>query len=571
MAAGGRKPLGQCLVEQGSLSQEGLARALEEQRRTGAALRDVLLKLELVPERAILDYYQDQLGIPVMDVSTYALEPEIVQLVPERVARQYHVLPLFKIGNTITVAMADPLDFVAIDEVKQSTGLQVDVVVSSEAQIREAVERQHPMTGGLEQLAKEQGLKQAVAEIAGARPEEDGPIIRFVNMIVQQALRDGASDLHFEPEESSFRIRFRVDGILREISVQSKTLYASIVSRVKVMATLDISERRLPQDGRVRMTALGRELDVRVSTFPTIHGENIVMRLLDRSAALVGLEELGLAKDHFAVVSRMIERPNGIVLVTGPTGSGKTTTLYSCIHKINRVDRNIVTLEDPVEYHMASIRQTQVDPDIGLTFARGLRALLRQDPDVILVGEIRDGDTAEIAVRSALTGHLVLSTLHTNDACGAIPRLIDMKIEPFLLSSAMIGVAAQRLVRRVCEKCRAPFEPPAELLAQLGVARGKSKFAHGKGCPACGGTGYHGRVGIFEVLEVDDEVRELIATRASAEEVSRAARRRGMRSLRDDAIRQASEGVTTLEEALRVTHPDSPALDSTRVAPSAER
>ncbi|MGH7682178.1 MAG: GspE/PulE family protein [Candidatus Eiseniibacteriota bacterium] len=557
MAAGGRKPLGQCLVEQGTLSQEGLARALEEQRRTGAALRDVLLKLELVPERAILDYYEDQLGIPVMDVSTYALEPEIVQLVPERVARQYRVLPLFKIGNTLTVAMADPLDFVAIDEVKQSTGLQVDVVVSSETQIREAVERQHPMTGGLEQLAKEQGLKQAVAEIAGARPEEDGPIIRFVNMIVQQALRDGASDLHFEPEESSFRIRFRVDGILREISVQSKALYASIVSRVKVMATLDISERRLPQDGRVRMNALGRDLDVRVSTFPTIHGENIVMRLLDRSAALVGLEELGLAKKHFTVVSRMIERPNGIVLVTGPTGSGKTTTLYSCIHKINRVDRNIVTLEDPVEYHMSSIRQTQVDPDIGLTFARGLRALLRQDPDVILVGEIRDGDTAEIAVRSALTGHLVLSTLHTNDASGAIPRLIDMKIEPFLLSSAMVGVIAQRLVRRVCDKCRAPFDPPAELLTELGLGRGKAKFAHGKGCAACGGTGYHGRIGIFEVLEVNDEVRDMITTRASAEDLARAVRKHGMGSLRDDAVRQASDGMTTLEEALRVTNSDS--------------
>ena len=564
MAAGGRKPLGQCLVEQGTLSQEGLARALEEQRRTGAALRDVLLKLELVPERAILDYYEDQLGIPVMDVSSYALEPEIIQLVPERIARQYRVLPLFKIGNTLTVAMADPLDFVAIDEVKQSTGLQVDVVVSSEVQIQEAVERQHPMTGGLEQLAKEQGLRQAVAEIAGARPEEDGPIIRFVNMIVQQALRDGASDLHFEPEETSFRIRFRVDGVLREISVQSKTLYSSIVSRVKVMATLDISERRLPQDGRVRMTALGRDLDVRVSTFPTIHGENIVMRLLDRSAALVGLEALGLAKNHFVVVSRMIERPNGIVLVTGPTGSGKTTTLYSCIHKINRVDRNIVTLEDPVEYHMSSIRQTQVDPDIGLTFARGLRALLRQDPDVILVGEIRDGDTAEIAVRSALTGHLVLSTLHTNDAAGAIPRLIDMKIEPFLLSSAMVGVVAQRLVRRVCEKCRAPFDPPPELLSDLGLGRGKTKFAHGKGCAACGGTGYHGRIGVFEVLEVNDEVRELITSRASAEDLARAVRKHGMGSLRDDAVRQAAEGMTTLEEALRVTNPDSRGVEAGR-------
>ncbi len=561
MAPGGRKPLGQCLVEQGHLSAEGLARALAEQRRTGAALREVLLKLELVPERAILDYYEDQLGIPVMDLTTYALEPDIVRLVPERVARQYHVVPLFKIGNTITVAMADPLDFVALDEVKQSTGLQVDVVVSSGTQIREVVEHHHPITGGLDQLAKEHGLKQAVAEIAAARPEEDGPVIRFVNTIIQQALRDGASDIHIEPDESSFRIRSRVDGTLREVSVQAKTIYASVVSRVKVMATLDISERRLPQDGRIRLNLLGRDLDVRVSTFPTIHGENLVMRILDRSIALVGLEELGLSPEPLAVVARMIERPNGIVLVTGPTGSGKTTTLYSCIQRINSVDRNIVTLEDPVEYHLGSIRQTQVDPDIGLTFARGLRALLRQDPDVILVGEIRDGDTAEIAVRSALTGHLVLSTLHTNDASGAIPRLIDMKIEPFLLSSAMVGVLAQRLVRRVCDKCKKRVKPPAELLAELGITRGEGKFAHGAGCHACGGTGYHGRVGIFEVLEVNDKVRDLISSRASAEDLARAVRASGMGSLRDDAIRKAAQGSTTLEEALRVTNPDSASLD----------
>lgn len=562
MAPGGRKPLGQCLVEQGHLPPESLARALEEQRRTGTALRDVLLKLDLVPERAILDYYEDQLGIPVMELMTYALEPEIVQLVPERVARQFHVVPLFKIGNTLTVAMADPLDFVAIDEVKKATGLQIDVVVSPGSQIREAVERHHPLTSSLDELTREQGTRQAAAELAAARPEEDGPIIRFVNAMIQQGLRDGASDLHFEPEESSFRIRYRVDGTLREISVQSKTAYASIVSRVKVMAMLDISERRLPQDGRIRMNVLGRDIDIRVSTFPTIHGENVVMRLLDQSAALTGLAELGLAEGPLAVISRMIERPNGIVLVTGPTGSGKTTTLYACIQQINRVERNIVTLEDPVEYHLASIRQTQVDPDSGLTFASGLRALLRQDPDVILVGEIRDGDTAEIAVRSALTGHLVLSTLHTNDASGAIPRLIDMKIEPFLLSSAMVGVVAQRLVRRVCDKCRKRVDPPAELMSELGLSSKQGEFVQGAGCRACGGTGYRGRVGIFEVLEVNDEIRTMIAARKSAEDLARAARGAGMGSLREDAVRKAGASLTSLEEVLRVTKSDSFSLDS---------
>ncbi len=565
MVPGGRKPLGQSLVEEGHLSPEGLSRALDEQRRTGTALREVLLRLELVPESAILDYYENQLGFPRMDLTTYVLEPEVVRLVPERVARQFHVVPLFKIGSTIAVAMADPLDVVALDEIKQSTGLTVDVVVSPESQIREAVDRHHPLAG-IDRLSREQGLKQAVAEIAAARPEEDGPIIRFVNAVVQQALRDGASDVHIEPEESSFRIRFRVDGVLREVSLQAKALYASIVSRVKVMATLDIAERRLPQDGRVRMSVLGRDLDVRVSTFPTIHGENVVLRLLDRSAALIGMAELGLTPEPLALLSRVIERPNGIFLVTGPTGSGKTTTLYACIHRINTIERNIVTLEDPVEYHLGSIRQTQVDPDVGLTFARGLRALLRQDPDVIMVGEIRDSDTAEIAVRSALTGHLVLSTLHTNDAAGAIPRLLDMKIEPFLLSSAMAGVLAQRLVRRICEKCREPVEPPAEVIDQLGLPRSKGSYARGAGCRACGGTGYRGRVGIFEVFEVTEPMRDLIAAGAPAEDLGRAARRDGMRTLREDALGKAAEGITTLEEVLRVTKRDAADLD---VVPSA--
>ena len=560
MAQGGRKPLGQSLVEQGHLSREGLARALEEQRRTGQALREVLLRLDLVSEEAILEYYEEQLGVPRMDLTTYVLEPEIVRLVPERIERQYKLVPLFKIGNTLTIAMVDPLDIVALDEVKLATGLEVEVVVSPEQQIREAVDRYHPLGGGLEMLVREQGQKQrqkqkhgAAAEEAIARAEEDGPVIRFVNAVVNQAVREGASDLHFEPDEANLRIRYRVDGILREASIQSKSIHASVVSRVKIMAQLDISERRLPQDGRARIEISGKEYDMRVSTFPTIHGENVVLRILDKSSALLGTSELGLAPGPLAELSRMIERPNGIVLVTGPTGSGKTTTLYSCIGKINTVERNIVTLEDPVEYHLPSIRQTQVDPDIGLTFARGLRALLRQDPDVIMVGEVRDSETAEIAVRSALTGHLVLSTLHTNDAAGALPRLLDMKIEPFLLSSAMLGVVAQRLVRRVCEKCRRRSAPPAEALEELGAGAIKGEFVVGAGCMACGQTGYRGRLGIFEVLVVTDEIRDLIVSRASTEELARAARRGGMPSLRDDALRKAAQGITTLQEVIRVT------------------
>jgi type IV pilus assembly protein PilB len=552
MAAGGRKPLGQSLVEQGHLSREGLARALEEQRRTGQALREVLLRLELVTEESILDYYEEQLGIPRMDLTTYVLEPEIVRLVPERIERQYKLVPLFKIGNMLTIAMADPLDIVALDEVKLATGLEVEVVVSPEPHIRGAVDRYHPLGGGLELLVREQGQKKG-GEESVTRSEEDGPVIRFVNAVVHQAVREGASDLHFEPDESNLRIRYRVDGILREASVQSKSIHPSVVSRVKIMAQLDIAERRLPQDGRARIEVGGKEYDLRVSTFPTIHGENVVLRLLDKSSALLGTSELGLAATPLEDLSRMIERPNGIVLVTGPTGSGKTTTLYSCIGQINTVERNIVTLEDPVEYHLPSIRQTQVDPDVGLSFARGLRALLRQDPDVIMVGEIRDAETAEIAVRSALTGHLVLSTLHTNDAAGALPRLLDMKIEPFLLSSAMLGVVAQRLVRRVCEKCRRKSDPPEEALAELGLKAQQGEYVVGAGCMACGQTGYRGRLGIFEVLVVTDEMRDLIVSRSSTEDIARAARRAGMATLRDDALRKAAQGITTLSEDIRVT------------------
>jgi type IV pilus assembly protein PilB len=450
--------------------------------------------------------------------------------------------------------MADPLDVVARDEVKQSTGMEVDVVVSPEGQIREAIDRYHP-SAGVDRLVRigSHGASSAEPE---PRLEEDGPIIRFVNAIAQQAVREGASDVHFEPEESSFRVRFRVDGVLREASLQSRELYASVVSRIKVMAALDIAERRLPQDGRFRLSVGGRDLDVRVSTFPTIHGENVVLRLLDRSAALIGMAELGLLPEPLELLARMIDRPNGMVLVTGPTGSGKTTTLYACLHRIQGVERNIVTLEDPVEIHLPSVRQTQVDPDVGLTFARGLRALLRQDPDVIMVGEIRDAETAEISVRSALTGHLLLATLHTNDAAGAIPRLLDMDTEPFLLSSALAGVVAQRLVRRVCDRCKTAADVPRNLREELGLPA-DARFLRGKGCVACGHGGYKGRVGVFEVLEMTDAIRERIHARASGEEIARTARAEGMATLKDDALRKAALGLTTLDEALRVTAGDS--------------
>ena len=555
---GGRKPLGQSLVELGNLSAEGLARALEEQRRTGTALREVLLRLNLAPESAILEYYEEQLGIPRMDLSTYVLEPEIVHLLPDRVARQYTVLPLFKIGSTLTIAMADPLDVVALDEVKKSTGLEVDVVVSSESQIKEAIDRLNPVGAGLDQLAREQALRQVAAEVV-ARPEEDGPIIRFVNAVVQQAVREGASDLHLEPEESSFRIRLRVDGILREVSIQAKALFAPVVSRVKIMAALDIAERRLPQDGRIRMSVMGRDLDLRVSTFPTIHGENVVLRLQDRSAAMIDLKELGLAPQPLSVLERMIKKPNGIVLVTGPTGSGKTTTLYACIHRINSVERNIVTLEDPVEFYLSTIRQTQVDPDAGLTFARGLRALLRQDPDIVMVGEIRDPETAEISVRSALTGHLVLSTLHTNDAPSTINRMVDMGIEPFLVASSTNLIMAQRLLRKICNSCKSDVKLHPEVLRELGLsdeAARKENFKEGKGCVDCNNTGYKGRMGVYEVMPMSPKIKDQVLDRASTAAIKKTAVADGMLTLRADALIKLKNGITTAEEVLKETATD---------------
>jgi type IV pilus assembly protein PilB len=555
MVPGGRKPLGQSLVEEGHLSPEGLSRALEEQRRTGAALREVLLRLELVPESAILDYYENQLGFPRMDLTTYVLEPEIVRLVPERVARQFHVVPLFKIGSTITVAMADPLDVVALDEIKQSTGLTVDVVISPESQIREAVDRHHPLAG-IDRLSREQGLKQAVAEIAAARPEEDGPIIRFVNAVVQQALRDGASDVHIEPEESSFRIRFRVDGVLREVSLQAKALYASIVSRVKVMATLDIAERRLPQDGRIKLRYGAREIDFRVSILPTIFGEKAVLRILDKESLQLDLTKLGFDPWSYEKFSHAIHQPYGMVLITGPTGSGKTTSLYSAIATINSPEHNIMTAEDPVEYNLKGVNQVQINDEIGRTFAGALRAFLRQDPDVILVGETRDLETAQIGIRAALTGHLVLTTLHTNDCPSTVARLLDMGIPPFLVSSSLMLILAQRLGRRVCKECKEPYEADEETLVPYGHVSqglGKVNFYKGKGCATCSFTGMKGRVAIYEVMPATQEIRDLIIRNAPSVEIGETAQAQGMKTLRQNALQKVLDGMMTVEEVLRVT------------------
>ncbi|MFH0777642.1 MAG: ATPase, T2SS/T4P/T4SS family [Candidatus Eisenbacteria bacterium] len=551
-----RKPLGRSLVDKGLITEDQLRTALEEQKKTGLYLRQVLLKLGMVKEEHILKFFEEDMGIPTLDLSRYSIEPEIVRLIPEKLARRYKLIPVFVIGDTLTVAMADPLDVVAIDEIKAATGREVEAVMSGETQIVEAVDRHFPFGGSLEDFGTSES---AEIEVAKAEIAEnlDAPAVKLVRAVIQQAARERASDIHVEPEERKLRVRFRVDGMLREVSTHPFSLHPAVVSRIKVMAELDIAEKRLPQDGRCKIVLEGKELDLRVSTFPTVNGENVVIRILDRSIALLDLSQIGLDAVQLKIMEDAIEKPNGIVLVTGPTGSGKTTTLYACLNKINSVERNIVTLEDPVEYQLSLIRQTQVDSEIGLTFAAGLRSLLRQDPDVIMVGEIRDGETAEIAIRSSLTGHLVLSTVHTNNAVGAIARLMDMGAEPFLISSSLLVVAAQRLLRAICENCKQPEEVPEAVLARIGIAGTAPTFFRGVGCRACGSTGFKGRTGIFEVLVVDDEVRRLISRGVSTEEISDAGRNSGMKTLRQAAVEKALAGITTLKEALRLTQKDS--------------
>ncbi len=541
----GKKRLGQWLLDHGLITAEQLREALDEQRRTGLYLREVLDRLGLVDESHIIRFFEEELGIPAVQLSDYDVDDEIIALVPEKLARRYRVVPLFRIRDTLTVAMEDPLNVLAIDELAAETGLDIDPCVATRSSITAALRRYY-------------GTESRLDVFGGAADGESGDVERrvvdFVETMIRQAAEDNASDIHVEPDGDVMRVRFRVDGVLREVARQPLSVHPAVVSRIKVLAELDIAERRLPQDGRFQVDLGDRPVDLRVSTFPTVHGENVVMRLLDKKHAVLSLDELGLAGRDREVVERLIHKPNGMILVTGPTGSGKTTTLYAILQTINTPSRNIQTLEDPVEYILPMIRQTQINEEIGLTFARGLRALVRQDPDVILVGEMRDADSAHIGIRSSLTGHLVLSTLHTNDAAGAIARLADMGVDAFLVASSLLGVIAQRLVRRVCPNCREPVDLPEAAARVIGVElTGQETWYAGRGCPRCNDTGYSGRVAIYEILEVGRELRDAVVRGESAEVLRDIARRDGMRTLREAAVARALEGETSVEEVLRVT------------------
>ena len=540
--------LGEILIERKLITPDDLARALDIQKeRSGEKLGKILVDLGFIATRDVLSALAEQLQVPLLTLDgPPAVSPEIETLAP-RFLRQFRCLPVALHDHTVTLAMADPLDFETRNAVESSTGLTVEAGIALEQEILDAIDRYYGQTAKNEtELATPAGESEDLEHLRDMASE--APVIRLVNAMIAQAVEQRASDIHIEPFEKEFRIRYRIDGVLASQSPPPRELKAAIISRVKLMARLNIAERRLPQDGRIKIKTLGREVDLRVSTLPTLYGESVVMRLLDRSAGdFYDLESLGFDDHMLRRMTYYTSLPHGIFLVTGPTGSGKSTTLYSALKRINQTDKKIITIEDPVEYQMDGINQIHVNPQIGLTFAGGLRHIVRQDPDVIMVGEIRDQETADIAIRAALTGHFVYSTLHTNDAPSAITRLTDMGVENYLLTSSLVAVLAQRLVRVICPHCR---QPAGEVTAPNGD---RLPSFRGAGCEHCFGTGYHGRVGIFELMELNEELRAIIMRNEDASIITAAARRNGMRNLRDDGWDKVARGVTTPDEVIRVT------------------
>ncbi len=554
-----RKTIGQMLLEKGLVEKQQVQRALEYQQRSTDNLRigEILVKFGYVSEEDVLECVGEQFDVDVVDLDEVRPEIEAVDSVPQSTATAHNILPLKKNENYLTVAISD-LDLCAMDNLKFILNMDVKPVLAPAPEIADAIERYY---GGEEPTIDNmlQEFTEAEIGVAGeAEDEEEGggaPIVRLVGLIVSDAVQARASDIHVEPMGSRLRLRYRIDGVCQEVDSPPKTLQKSIIARLKLMANMDLAEKRRPQDGRIPMTVQGRELDLRVSDIPTTKGESIVMRILDKESAKVSLQELGFHLSDLEHFRNIIRRPNGIFLVTGPTGSGKTTTLYSALNELNRPDTKIITAEDPIEYTFSGINQSEVRREIERDFPRILRAMLRQSPEIILVGEIRDEETAEIAIRAALTGHLVFSTLHTNDAPSAIPRLIDMNIPPYMVASSVQAVMAQRLVRTICPGCREPEEVAEGQLRAVGLSREEVEgitFYHGAGCNRCGGTGFYGRLGIFELMEMNADLRSLAFSKAPTGEIREKARSYGMLTLREDGLRKAIQGKTTVEEVIRV-------------------
>ncbi len=564
----GNQPVtvGDILLEKGKITAEQLQAAIAARKSPADRIDRLLVQLGFVDEQDVLEIHGELMSIEVVDLSEVEIDVELLRQMPMRLIHQRGIIPISRTRDTLRVATADPYDITAFDELRMFTDLRIEPVLASESEIQRII-RQHFGVGGstiTEMIQEEEGSSADELELLSDSVDENGDLIemaqeatvvKLVNEILTEAIRDKASDIHIEPYEHDLKIRYRIDGVLQQTAVpaQMRRFQAAIISRIKIMSNLNIAEKRLPQDGGFKARIHGREIDFRVSVIPTGHGEAVVLRILDRQSINLSLQQLGMGDDVLGHFMDLIARPHGIILVTGPTGSGKTTTLYAALNTIRSDEIKILTIEDPIEYYLEGINQVQTSEKIGLTFARALRSFLRHDPDVILVGEIRDRETAEVAINASLTGHLVFSTLHTNDAAGANTRLLDMGVEPFLVSSSVEGILAQRLVRRICSHCRQTYEPDRAALPPDFVVEPGQKLARGTGCRECRGIGYKGRQGIFELLMMNDEIRELVVQRASSGIIQKAAIRNGLRLLREDGWDKVRQGITTPEEVLRVT------------------
>jgi type IV pilus assembly protein PilB len=559
--------IGELLLREKKINSRQLEEALEEQKRQGGTSKigAVLVQKGFIAEDSLTLFLAKHFGLPQIDLRGIEFDPSLGEVIPAAIARKYEILPVGREGTKIKIAISDPSNIFALDELKFLTGSNIQLFLASDQQLKEAIDKHYSISETIcnvlediknlevdvvrtEDEADELNLEQAAAE---------APVVKLTNLILMDAIKRGASDIHFENYDRAFRVRYRIDGVLYEIMNPPVKLNRAIISRIKIMSNLNIAERRLPQDGRLKLRfGQGQEMDFRVSSLPTLFGEKVVLRLLDKSALRVNLDVLGFEEEALRLFREAIHRPYGMILVTGPTGSGKTTTLYSALNELNKATQNISTAEDPVEMYMAGINQVQIHEEIGLTFSNALRAFLRQDPDIIMVGEIRDRDTAEISIKAALTGHLVLSTLHTNDAPNSVTRLLDMGVEPFLVSSSLHLVVAQRLVRRICSKCKREIEPPRESLQELEGGSWEGTLYGGTGCPECNYSGYRGRVAIYEVLPFGESLKELVFERASAAAIKSKACSLGMKTLRESGIVKVRSGLTTLEEVFRVTERD---------------
>ena len=550
------KQLGQILLEQGLITPEQLEQALEEHRKTPKSLGRVLIDFGMIKESDLVRALAEQVGLEFVDLNEYQIDPSATTLLPEALARRYRAIPIGDRDGKLLVAMSDPANVYALDDIRAITNRDVQPVVATAADVEQAIQKFAGMDGQVEALATAASDQYETDDETLEAALEEAPIVKLVTAIMTQAVGDRASDVHIEPNERDVRVRFRVDGVLHEVMHSPKNIQGGLISRLKVMADLNIAEKRVPQDGRIGIRVGGKQLDLRVATLPTVYGEKVVIRVLDKSNALLRLEDLGFLEDAYKRFQVSFRKPYGAILVTGPTGSGKSTTMYATLNILNQEDRNIITVEDPVEYRMNGVNQMQVNPKAGLTFASALRSILRADPDIVLIGEIRDKETATIAIEAALTGHLVLSSLHTNDAASAISRLVEMDVETFLVASAIDCVVAQRLARKLCERCKETYKPESQQLLEAGFPEWLwpeiDVLHRAVGCSACSNTGFRGRLGLYEVMPMSEEIERLTVERESAERIRSTAVQQGMMTLRDDGLEKARLGLTSVEEVARV-------------------